>query len=53
MFHNSKENGLPAIGIEVYAELEPIDDELTRLQLLTKLERLHLGPEVFYSPPAF
>ena len=40
----------PSIRIEVNAKLESIDDKLTGLQLLAKLEGFHLGLEIFYCP---
>ena len=41
----------PAIRIEIDAKFQPIDDELTGLQLLPEFESFHFGSEIFNSPP--
>jgi len=41
---------IPAIGVQIDAQLEPVDHELAGLKLLAKLEVLHLCFEIFNGP---
>ena len=44
---------MPAVRVEVDAELEAVDDELAGLELLAHLEHIHLGLEVLHSPSRY